>query len=121
MWIDTTEKSDSSSNANFEDLDFFFKAPLIENSVSPNHVGFDEYQDHLRNIDEVVNNKISVGMKKFMQIIIKKIVALIEEKVKERVGQDLEAHYDKYKDKDLAFDKRIKALELALKENEKHA
>ena len=73
----------------------------------------------MRNIDEVVNNKISVGMKKFMQMIIIKIVSLIEEKVKERVGLEIGAHNDKQIDEKITIDKRIEAIEKALKENEK--
>jgi len=38
-------------------------------------------QDYFQDIDQLINNKISLGMKNCMKMVIKKIVSLIEERV----------------------------------------
>ena len=79
---------DSSFSENIEALDSYLKAHFMEKSVDRSS-SFDEYQEYLRNIDEMVNNKISTGMKKIMQIMVKKIVVLIEDKVKDKMNEEV--------------------------------
>lgn len=76
-----TSGLDGSFCGNMEDLDLSFKVSSSTDCGNLN-CSFDGYKERLRNIDEVINNKISVGMKKIMQMIIKKIVVLIEDRVK---------------------------------------
>ena len=42
-------------------------------------------QDYLHDIDQLVNNKINLGMKNMMKVVVKKIVALIDQQVSSKV------------------------------------
>jgi len=46
-------------------------------------------QDYFQDIDQLINNKISLGMKNCMKMVIKKIVSLIEERVTIKVKEEL--------------------------------
>ena len=45
-------------------------------------------QDYLQDIDQLVNNKISLGMKNMMKIVVDKIIVLIDQKVNNKVSEE---------------------------------
>jgi hypothetical protein len=47
-------------------------------------------QDYLQDIDQLVNSKITLGMKNMMKVVVKKIVTLIDSQVTSKVASELE-------------------------------